>query len=243
MRWFYEAQILQSQIGQDAKRGNSLILRGVPPPLPQKLIQLFIDRRFTHGARDSQWLWTCRLRHARPTTASLPLIRLDFQPVWPGDANIAVAAGFPFGSFAEVAADVALPALRGLHETLDFMVALPGALLLGRVFDLADKKPVQARILSFPEQKAISRQRVSTGAARFLVILLDTLRQREMNHRAHSRFVDAQAEGHGADHDAHFIRHPFFLVLPPRGAFHLAVIAHGRDSVFLQKISRFSPPP
>src|SRR5260370_38611295 len=101
MRWFYEAQILQSQIGQDAKRGNSLILRGVPPPLPQKLIQLFIDRRFTHGARDSQCLWTCRLRHARPSTASLPLLRLDFQPAWPAGATTALPAGSPCGASAE----------------------------------------------------------------------------------------------------------------------------------------------
>src|SRR5229473_8000586 len=57
-----------------------------------------------------------------------------------------------------------------------------------------------------------------------------------MNHRAYSGFIDPQAESHRAHHDAHFIGHPFFLVLAPRGAFHLAVIADGRDTVFLQEI-------
>src|SRR5260370_36746373 len=84
-----------------------------------------------------------RSRHAS-TTASLALIRFGFQPVWHRRANIAVAAGFPLGSFAEVAADVALPGLRGLNENLDFGVTRPTALLLRRVFDVADKKPLQA---------------------------------------------------------------------------------------------------
>src|SRR5260370_14535437 len=83
-----------------------------------------------------------RSRHAS-TTASLALIRFGFQPVWHRRANIAVAAGFPLGSFAEVAADVAFPALRGLQETLDLLVALPLALLLTMVFDLADNTPLQ----------------------------------------------------------------------------------------------------
>jgi len=37
-----------------------------------------------------------------------------------------------------------------------------------------------------------------------------------------------------------FIGHPFFLVLAPRGAFHLAVIADGSHAVFLQEIDRVS---
>src|SRR6267378_1746471 len=55
IRWFNEAQVFQSRIVQDDKRGNSLILRGVPPPLSQKLIQLSIDRRFSDAARGSRW--------------------------------------------------------------------------------------------------------------------------------------------------------------------------------------------
>src|SRR5260370_29788809 len=116
------------------KRGNSLILRGFPPPLSQKLIQLFIDRRFSGHAAVQLLRCTHRLRHAWSTTASLALIRFGFQPVWHGRANIAVAAGLPLGSFAEVAADAALPAPRGMHQTLAILVKPPGTPLLGKVF-------------------------------------------------------------------------------------------------------------
>src|SRR5690242_13629212 len=57
-----------------------------------------------------------------------------------------------------------------------------------------------------------------------------------MNYRADGGFVDAQAKGHGANHDADFIGHPFFLILAAGGAFHLAVIADGGDAVFLEKV-------
>src|SRR6202521_2333704 len=57
-----------------------------------------------------------------------------------------------------------------------------------------------------------------------------------MNHRSYGRFINAQAEGHGAHHDAYLIGHPFFLVLAPRGVLHLAVIADGGDAVFLEEI-------
>jgi len=99
---------------------------------------------------------------------------------------------------------------------------------------------LQTGVSFLPEQKAIGGECVAAGAARFLVVLLDALRQREMNHRAHGRFINAQAEGHGADHDAHFIGHPFFLVLPAGAAFHLSVITDGGDAVLFEK-STVSP--
>src|SRR5205823_1973582 len=79
-------------------------------------------------------------------------------------------------------------------------------------------------------------ERVAAGATRLLVILLDALREREMNHRAHGGLIDAQAEGHRADHDAHFVGHPFFLILAAGRALHLAVITDGGDAVFLEEI-------
>src|SRR5260370_37480151 len=131
IREVYEPQILQSGTGKADNGGNSLFLPGVQPPLSQKLIQLFIDRRFSGHAAVQLLRCTHRLRHAWSTTASLALIRFGFQPLWHGRANIAVAAGLPLESFAEEAAELSLPAHRGLHETLDVMGALPGALLLG----------------------------------------------------------------------------------------------------------------
>ena len=133
-------------------------------------------------------------------------------------------------------ADVALAALRGLHETLNFVVALPGTFLFAGIFDFADEEGVQASVFPLPEEKAIGGEGVAPGAACLLVILLDALREREMNDRADGGFVNAQAEGHGADHDAHFVGHPFFLILAARGALHLAVIADGGDAVFLEEI-------
>src|SRR6266849_3565591 len=128
------------------------------------------------------------------------LIYFDFQPVGRCRAGIAITAGVPLGNFAEVAANVALAALFGLHESLDFVVAVPSTFFFARIFDFADKKGVQARVFFLPEQKAIRGECVAAGSARLLVILLDTLRQREVNHCAHGRFINAQAEGHGAHH-------------------------------------------
>ncbi len=139
-----------------------------------------------------------------------------------------------------MAADLTLAALSGLHEAFDFMVALPGTFFFGGILDFADEKSVQAGVFLLPEQEAIGGEGIASRAARFLIVLLDAFGEREMNHGAHGGFVDAQTEGQGADHDAHFIGHPFFLVLAPSGAFHLAVIADGGDAVFLEEIDGVS---
>src|SRR5207244_9997461 len=83
-----------------------------------------------------------------------------FQPIRRVRAGIAIAAGIPLGSFAEVAADVVLAALVGLHETLDFVIALPGAAFFSGVFDVADKEGLQTGVFFLPEEKAIGRERV-----------------------------------------------------------------------------------
>src|ERR1700720_4464354 len=135
----------------------------------------------------------CSRCHAQSGTTPPALIYFDFQPVGRCRAGIAITAGVPLGNFAEVTANVALAALFGLHETLDFVVALPSTIFFARIFDFADKKSMQARVFFLPEQKAIGGERVAPRAACFLVVLLDALWKREMNHRAHGRFVDAQA--------------------------------------------------
>src|SRR5260370_32998079 len=91
----------------------------------RRVCSLWLDRGIAFSARGSQF---------------------DFQPVGRGRAGIAIAAELPLGNFAEVAADVALPALFGLHETLDFVVALPGAVFFTRILDFADKKGAQTGV-------------------------------------------------------------------------------------------------
>ena len=136
--------------------------------------------------------------------------------------------------------NVALAAAFGLHELLDFAVALPGAFFLRIVFDFSVEVGVEAGIFFLPEQEAIGGEAVTAGAACFLVILLDTFRESEMNDGAHGGLVDAQAEGHGAHQDAHFVGHPLFLVFAAGAAIHLAVIADGGDAVFFEEIDGFS---
>src|SRR6267142_836961 len=99
---------------------------------------------------------------------------------------------------------------------------------------------MEAGIFFLPEKKAIGGEAVTAGAACFLVILLDTFRESEMNDGAHGGLVDAQAEGHGAHQDAHFVGHPLFLVFAAGAAIHLAVIADGGDAVFFEEIDGFA---
>ena len=99
---------------------------------------------------------------------------------------------------------------------------------------------MEAGILLLPEEEAIGGEAVASGAARFLVILLDAFWESEMNDGAHGGLVDAQTEGHGADQDADFVGHPFFLVFAAGAVFHLAVIANGGDAVFFEEIDGFA---
>ncbi len=77
------------------------------------------------------------------------------------------------------------------NESADGVVALPGALLLGRVGDLPDEVRQQASVALLPQQNAIRRKPVASGASRLLVILLDRFGQRKMNHGAHRCFINA----------------------------------------------------
>ena len=63
-----------------------------------------------------------------------------------------------------------------------------------------------------------------------------------MNHRAYGGFVDAEAERNRADQHAHFVRHPAFLIAPPVGGLHLAVIGNGGNPDPLEKIRRLFHP-
>ena len=129
-------------------------------------------------------------------------------------------------------ADLAVTAALGFNEAADDAIALPAALLLGWIADLFDEMREQSRISLLPKQHAIGGKTVASRTARFLVILLDRFRQREMDHSANGGFIDPQAKGDGADQHADFVGHPSFLVAPAGGVVHLAVVADGFDSGF-----------
>jgi len=90
-----------------------------------------------------------------------------------------------------------------------------------------------------PEKEAIGGETVAAGAACFLVVLLDALRESEMNDGAHGGLVDSQAKAWCRPEYA-LRRHPLFLVFAAGAGFHLAVIADGGDAVFFER-STVSP--
>jgi hypothetical protein len=132
-------------------------------------------------------------------------------------------------------ANLKMPALLRFDEVAYLVVTLPGALLFFGICDFADEVTEQARVTLLPKENAIRCLAIASGAAGLLVILLDRLWVREVNHSPHSCFVDAQAERNCADEHANFVGHPAFLVLLARGVAHFCVIGEGRDSPFRQK--------
>ena len=92
-----------------------------------------------------------------------------------------------------------MAALFGFHEGANDVVALPGAVALGRVADLVGEIAEQAGVLLLPQQDAIGGIAIAAGAAGLLIILLDRFGQGEVNHGADGGFVDAEAEGDGSD--------------------------------------------
>ncbi len=90
-----------------------------------------------------------------------------------------------------------------------------------------------------PEHDAVGGLAIASGAPGFLVILLDGFRQRQMDDGADGCFVNAEAEGDGADQYAHFVGHPALLIAAAVVAVHFAVIADGGDALVLEKIHGF----
>ena len=101
---------------------------------------------------------------------------------------------------------------------------------------------MQPGVLLLPKQKAIGRLSIAPRPSRLLVVLLNALGQRKVDHRAHRRLVDAQPESDRAHHHADFIGHPFLLILAPRPRIHLPVVRDGANAVFLEKVHRLPDP-
>jgi len=162
------------------------------------------------------------------------------EPLRSAGANVTDFAAIPLRHFAEVIADFFLPAFPSADEILDLVVAIPGAVFFLRAGDLVDKESPQAVVFLLPEDVAVRRQAIASGASGFLVELFDAFGQAEADHGADIGFVDAKAESDGTDEHASFFAHPLFLVLAAGGGVHLAVIADGGDAVFFEQIDDFA---
>src|SRR5215472_15103437 len=131
-------------------------------------------------------------------------------------------------------ADLTMSTLKRLCKRPDGVISLPGAFPLAGVLDLVGKVSQQAGILLTPKQNTVGRFSVASRASRFLVILLQGLGQRQMNHGTDSGLVDPEAKGDCADHHRYFIGHPAFLIPTTVIGPHLGVIGHSRDSLVFQ---------
>ena len=190
---------------------------------------------------------TCaRLGRARapvPTRARRDLghvnaLHLLAQPLRLCAAIVAISAALPLRRLAEVQADLPVAAAVRIREPADHAFATGCSVALGVVRNLVDEI-LQKNVVPFlPEQYAIRRPPIPPRAAGLLVVLLNRLWQRQMNHGPHRRFVDAQPEGDGSHQHSHFVRHPSFLILPAQGRFHLRVIRNRRNPALLQVFDR-----
>ena len=124
------------------------------------------------------------------------------RPVLP-EARIAPAARLALHRLAEVGQQV-LAAAGAETPELDHLVQLPLRDVAGRVVpDLLGEIVQLAPVALREEQHAVAGLPVASRASRFLVIALDRLGQRVVDHQPDVRLVDAHAEGDGRRHDRH----------------------------------------
>ena len=131
-----------------------------------------------------------------------------------------------------------MAALVRLGEAPHGVIALPGSLLLRRIGELIDEVRQQSHVALLPEQRAIGRFAVAARTSCLLVILLDRFRQRQVNHGAHGRLINPQAEGQRTHQDRDLVGHPALLVAPALIGIHLAVVGDRRDPVLGEEIHR-----
>src|SRR5688572_16332566 len=81
-------------------------------------------------------------------------------------------------------------------------------LLADKVVDLGD-------IRITVEEQAVGRQTVASGAADFLIVTFDALRQIEVNDKTYIGFVDAHAERDRGNDDLYIVANEGFLIPPP----------------------------
>jgi hypothetical protein len=240
---FAVGEVFERCIVENDERGDAFLHGGGLAPLAQEFAQLFFHRRerlrpgklsFKRRLFDGAGSAGARGRFFAGAAANAR------EPCGGRSADVADAATLPLHNFAKVFADIFLAAALGGDEFLHSVIALPGAIFFLRVSNLIDEEGAQGIVFLLPEEEAIGGQAVASGAAGLLIELLDAVRQPEPNHRAHIGFIDAEAEGDGADKDMNFLSHPLFLVGAAGGGIHLAVVADSGDAAFLQAIHKFA---
>ncbi len=85
------------------------------------------------------------------------------------------------------------------------------------------------------EQHALGFQAVATGAAGFLLVVLDGFRHGGVNDAAHVAAVDTHAEGDGGGDDVEIFRGEIVLGAAAFVGFHAGVIESGAQPVGLEK--------
>jgi hypothetical protein len=103
--------------------------------------------------------------------------------------------------------------------------------VLLRVLDLVDEELQLHDVPAAEVENARGGQAVSAGTARFLVVVLDGLRQVAVKDEADVGFVDAHAEGDGGDDDVDVVPVEGFLVPGPLQVPEAGVVGEGLDAV------------
>ncbi len=135
--------------------------------------------------------------------------------------------------------NLAVAATPRIDKSREHPFSVPRSLAFCFVGDFPDEIFQQNVIPLLPKHHTIRRLTVAPCAPSFLVVLLNRLWQREMNHRAHGRLVDAQSKRDCADQHSHLVRHPALLILPAHRRFHLRVIRNRPETFFLQALNCF----
>src|SRR5271166_1707057 len=229
---------------QDDEGGGHFLAGGVSAPLAEEFAQLFVH---LHGGIEFKTLGFegavgifADLRGLRGTGERGGARGHAGEPFGHAGADVADFAAVPFGGFAEVGADALLAAFFGADELLHLVVALPGTVFFLGVADAVDEEGAQGIVFLLPEEVAIGGQAIASGAAGFLIELLDAVRQAEAHDGPDIWFVDAEAEGDGADEDAGLFGHPLFLIFAAGAAVHLAMVADGGDAALFEEINDFA---
>ena len=81
---------------------------------------------------------------------------------------------------------------------------------------------------------------VAAGAARFLIVAFEALRQVVMNHPTHVRLVDAHSEGDGCDDHLYIVANERLLIVAPGFGVQSRVIRKSADAVGLELRSQSS---
>ena len=122
-------------------------------------------------------------------------------------------------------------------EDMDLMVDILDVFQRGEGYalDLREALPVAV----VPKEDGVGRLAVTSGSARFLEIGLGAVREVDMDHEPDVGFVDAHAEGVGANHHADPVRLPVLLPEGAGGGADAGVVERGGDAAVTEQGGEF----